>query len=68
MNVLILLVDFTDNQAQTPAVYFDSMGFAQDTFSLTSYTGIEEENDSPGEFLSVTGNLINVNHPGVLPK
>lgn len=37
MNVLILLVDFTDNQAQTPAVYFDSMGFAQDTFSLTSY-------------------------------
>ncbi len=37
MNVLILLVDFNDNQAQTPAVYFDSMGFAQDTFSLTSY-------------------------------
>lgn len=37
MNVLILLVDFTDNQSQTPAVYFDSMGFARDTFSLTSY-------------------------------
>jgi len=39
MNVLILLVDFSDNQAQTPAVYFDSMGFAQDTFSLTRYYG-----------------------------
>lgn len=37
MNVLILLVDFSDNQAQTPSVYFDSMGFAQDTFSLTKY-------------------------------
>ncbi len=37
MKVLILLVDFSDNQALTPAVYFDSMGFAQDTFSLTSY-------------------------------
>ncbi len=37
MNVLVLLVDFSDNQAQTPAVYFDSMGFAQDTFSLASY-------------------------------
>lgn len=39
MNVLILLVDFSDNQAQTPSVYFDSMGFAQDTFSLTRYYG-----------------------------
>lgn len=37
MNVLILLVDFSDNQAQTPSVYFDSMGFAQDTFSLKRY-------------------------------
>ena len=37
MNVLILLVDFSDNQSQTPAVYFDSMGFAQDTFSLSRY-------------------------------
>lgn len=37
MNVLILLVDFSDNQAQTPAVYFDSMGFAVDTFSLKRY-------------------------------
>jgi len=37
MNVLILLVDFSDNQSQTPSVYFDSMGFARDTFSLTSY-------------------------------
>jgi len=37
MNVLILLVDFGDNQAQTPAVYFDSMGFATDTFSLKKY-------------------------------
>jgi immune inhibitor A len=37
MNVLILLVDFSDNQAQTPAVYFDSMGFATDTFSLKKY-------------------------------
>ena len=37
MNVLILLVDFNDNQAQTPSVYFDSMGFARDTFSLTRY-------------------------------
>ncbi|MCK5116208.1 MAG: M6 family metalloprotease domain-containing protein [Candidatus Aegiribacteria sp.] len=37
MNVLILLVDFTDNVAQTPAVYFDSMGFAADTFSLKNY-------------------------------
>lgn len=39
MNVLILLVDFSDNVAQTPSVYFDSMGFAADTFSLTSYYG-----------------------------
>ena len=37
MNVLILLVDFTDNVALTPAVYFDSMGFAADTFSLKNY-------------------------------
>lgn len=37
MNVLILLVDFPDKEAQTPALYFDSMGFAQDTFSLSSY-------------------------------
>ncbi len=39
MNVLILLVDFSDNQALTPSVYFDSMGFAQDTFSLQRYYG-----------------------------
>lgn len=37
MKVLVVLVDFNDKIAQTPAVYFDSMGFAQDTFSLTSY-------------------------------
>jgi immune inhibitor A len=37
MNVLILLVDFSDNVAQTPAVYFDSMGYAADTFSLSEY-------------------------------
>ena len=37
MNVLILLVDFTDNVAMTPSVYFDSMGFAADTFSLKNY-------------------------------
>jgi len=37
MNVLILLVDFSDKVSQAPAAYFDSMGFAQDTFSLTSY-------------------------------
>ena len=37
MNVLILLVDFTDNAAMTPSVYFDSMGFAADTFSLKNY-------------------------------
>ncbi len=37
MNVLILLVDFSDNVAQTEAVYFDSMGFAADSFSLRSY-------------------------------
>jgi immune inhibitor A len=39
MNVLILLVDFSDNVAQTPAVYFDSMGYAADTFSLADYYG-----------------------------
>lgn len=39
MNVLILLVDFSDNQAQTAPVYFDSMGFATDTFSLKRYYG-----------------------------
>lgn len=37
MNVLILLVDFSDNQAQTPAVYFDSMGYARDSLSLSNY-------------------------------
>lgn len=37
MKVLILLVDFSDNIAQTGAVYFDSMGFSQDTFSLKNY-------------------------------
>ncbi len=37
INVLILLVDFSDNVAQTPAVYFDSMGYAADTFSLADY-------------------------------
>ncbi|MCK5785232.1 MAG: M6 family metalloprotease domain-containing protein [Candidatus Sabulitectum sp.] len=40
MNVLILLVDFSDKEAQTPATYFDSMGFAQDTFSLASYYSV----------------------------
>ena len=39
MNVLILLVDFSDNVSQTPSVYFDSMGFAADTFSLKNYYG-----------------------------
>ena len=39
MNVLILLVDFSDNVSQTPAVYFDSLGFASDTFSLANYYG-----------------------------
>jgi M6 family metalloprotease-like protein len=37
MNVLILLVDFPDNPAQTPAVYFDSLGYAADTLSLGSF-------------------------------
>ncbi len=37
MNVLILLVDFSDNEAQTGAVYFDSMGYASDTLSLSSF-------------------------------
>jgi len=37
MKVLILLVDFDDNIALTPPAYFDSMGFAQDTFSLHRY-------------------------------
>ena len=37
MKVLILLVDFDDNIALTPPAYFDSMGFATDTFSLHRY-------------------------------
>jgi len=37
MNVLILLVDFSDNEAQTEAAYFDSMGYASDTLSLASH-------------------------------
>jgi immune inhibitor A len=37
MKVLILLVDFDDNPAQTDPAYFDGMGFAPDTFSLHSY-------------------------------
>ena len=41
MNVLILPVDFSDKVSLTPAVYFDSMRFVQDTFSLTSYCNTE---------------------------
>ena len=37
MNVLILLVDFSDNEAQTEAAYFDSLGYASDTLSLASH-------------------------------
>jgi immune inhibitor A len=37
MKVLILLVDFNDNIAQTSPAYFDSMGFASETFSLHRY-------------------------------
>ena len=37
MNVLILLVDFSDKEAQTEAAYFDSMGYAADTLSLASH-------------------------------
>jgi immune inhibitor A len=37
MNVLILLVDFSDNVAQTPAVYFDSLGYAVGSFSLRNF-------------------------------
>ncbi len=37
MKVLILLVDFDDNVALTEPAYFDSMGFASDTFSLHRY-------------------------------
>ena len=39
MNVLILLVDFSDNVSQTSAVYFDSMGYAEDTLSLRNFYG-----------------------------
>lgn len=39
MNVLVVLVDFSDNTAQTPSVYFDSLAFAADTFSLKNYYG-----------------------------
>jgi immune inhibitor A len=39
MRVLVLLVDFTDNTASTPAVYFDSLGFATSQFSLSDYYG-----------------------------
>jgi len=39
MNVLILLVDFADDPARTKGFYFDSMGFAADTFSLARYYG-----------------------------
>jgi immune inhibitor A len=37
MKVLILLVDFTDNTAATPTIYFDSLGYASQTFSLSNY-------------------------------
>lgn len=37
MNVLILLVDFSDNIALTQAAYFDSMGYAADSLSLSSF-------------------------------
>lgn len=37
MNVLILLVDFSDNVHQTDAVYFDSLGYAAESFSLKHY-------------------------------
>lgn len=37
MNVLILLVDFSDNPALTKGDYFDGMGFDPDTFSLANY-------------------------------
>jgi immune inhibitor A len=37
MNVLILLVDFSDNVHQTDAVYFDSLGYASASFSLKNY-------------------------------
>jgi len=39
MKVLILLVDFSDNVSSTPAAYFDSLGFASQTFSLRNYYG-----------------------------
>lgn len=39
MNVLILLVDFSDNVARTKGRYFDHMGFDPDTFSLSNYYG-----------------------------
>src|SRR5512137_714353 len=39
MKVLILLVDFSDNEASTPSVYFDSLGYASETFSLSNYYG-----------------------------
>lgn len=37
MNVLILLVDFTDKVHATAAAFFDSLGYASATFSLAHY-------------------------------
>lgn len=37
MKALIILVDFSDNVAQTEPVCFDSMGFAENEFSLRNY-------------------------------
>lgn len=39
MNVLILLVDFSDNVHATAASFFDSLGYAHTTFSLARYYG-----------------------------
>jgi immune inhibitor A len=39
MNVLILLIDFSDNEHQTAASYFDSLGYAVNSFSLRYYYG-----------------------------
>ncbi len=37
MNVLILLVDFSDNVHATAPAFFDSLGYAKAVFSLASY-------------------------------
>ena len=39
MNVPIFLVDFSDNMHATEASFFDSLGFAESTFSLARYYG-----------------------------